>query len=67
MVHDAAPAFAEHALAVGVVHHQQQVVFLRHLVDLVQRCHVAVHAEDAVGHDQRAAVLRQVGLDLFIQ
>ena len=72
MVHDAAAARAQHALAVGVVHHERDAVLLGHRGDFVQRRDVAVHAEDAVGDDEppgsragllnRAAQVRHVGV-----
>ncbi len=55
VIHDAASAVAKHAFAVRVIHHQQDVVFLRDLVDGGQGRDVAVHAEHAVRDDQRAA------------
>jgi hypothetical protein len=53
VIDDAAPAAAEHALAVGIIDHQHDAVFFGHVADGVQRGDVAVHAEDAVGDDQR--------------
>ena len=67
VVHDAAPAAAQHAFAVRVVHHRQHAVAVGHLGQLVQRRDVAVHAEDAVGDQQAAAVVGQVLLDLRFQ
>ncbi len=67
VVHDAAPALAEHAFAVGVVHHEHDVVLAGDLVQRRQRRDVAVHAEDAVGDDQRAAVRACVFLDGRLQ
>ena len=64
---DAAPAVPQHAFAVRVIDHREQPVFLRHLVNFVQRCDVAVHRKDAVGDDQPAPVLRQEFLDLRFQ
>ena len=52
-----APAGPDAAGAVGLVDHHARVVALRQLDDLGQRRDVAVHREDAVGHDQRAAAL----------
>ena len=67
VIDDAAPAAPQHALAVRVVHHQQQVVALGHLDDAGQRRDVAVHREYAVGDDHAAAV-RAGGLpDLLVQ
>ena len=57
MVHDAAPALAEHAFAMGIIHHQQDVVHPGDFVDLVQRGHITVHAEDPVGDDDGAPVV----------
>ena len=48
VIDDAAPAAAQHAFAVRVVHHQHDAVLLGHFAHLVQRRDVAVHAEDAV-------------------
>ena len=43
--------------AVRLVDHHARVVALRQLDDPLERRHVAVHREHAVGHDQRAAAL----------
>ena len=56
VIHNAASAFAEHALAVRVVYHEEDVIFFRHLVQVGERGDITVHAEDAVRHDQGAAV-----------
>ena len=67
VIDDAAPAVAQHALAVGVIHHREHPVLFRDLVDFIQRRDVAVHREDAVGDDEAAPVLRQVLLDFRFQ
>ena len=66
VIDDAAPALAQHAFAVGVVHHEHDAMFLGDVADLVQRRDVAVHAEDAVGDDQAPAVFGRFG-DLAAQ
>lgn len=60
MVHDAAAAAAQHALAVRIIHHRQHAVLLRDLAEPVERRDVAVHAEHAIGDEQAAAVVGQV-------
>ena len=47
---------AEHAGGVGFVDHQHRVVPLGQIGQFGQRGQVAVHAEEAVGHDQPPAV-----------
>ena len=62
----AAAARTEHAGGVGFVDHQHRVVPPRQFGQLGQRRQVAVHAEQAVGHDQPAAVaagLVEQGID----
>ncbi len=56
VVHDAAPALAQHALAVGVIDHQDGLIILADGVDLVQRGDIAIHAEDPVGDHHGARV-----------
>src|SRR5690606_3355709 len=51
----AAPAGADEADGVRVVDHDHGAVPVGEVADLVQRGHVAVHGEHAVGDDQRAA------------
>jgi len=63
MIDDAAPAAADHALAVRVVDHQHDAVRRGNLVDLVQWSDIAVHAEHAVSDCQRAAVFTLVLAD----
>ncbi len=59
MLGGAAPAPAEHAARVRVVHAHHRVVPLRELEDVGQLRDVAFHREDAVGDDQsRAPALR---------
>ena len=55
VVNDTPAAFPEHALAVRVINHEQDAVFFGHVANRVQRGQVAVHAKDAVGHDQLPA------------
>jgi len=45
VANDAAPAPAEHALAVGVIHHEHEAVLLGHNRDLRQGRDVAIHGE----------------------
>ena len=61
MLGHAAAAGAEHARGVGLVHQQHGLVPPGHLGKLGQRRQVAVHAEQAVGDDQAAAVARRPG------
>ncbi len=56
VIDDPAAAPAQHALTVGVVDHQQVVVLLGDGVDLIERRHIAVHAEHPVGDDHRPAI-----------
>jgi hypothetical protein len=51
-----APQEAEHAGRMGLVDHQDRPVPLGHVGQFLQRGQVAVHAEQAVGDDQPAAV-----------
>ena len=62
----AASALAQHAQAVGVVHHDPRAVLLRQAADLRQVGDVALHAEHAVGHDQPARIVRDL-LELNLQ
>ena len=62
---DAASALAQHALAVGVVHVEHGPVLLGQLRYLVQRRHVPVHGEHAVGDDEDAAIGRSLPLRLL--
>ncbi len=55
MLRRAAAGGADEAGGVGVVHHQQGVVFLRQRRDLLELGDVAVHAEYAVGGDEAGA------------
>ena len=48
----AAPARAEHADGMGLVHEQQRVMRLAQIHDFAQRGGIAVHAEDAFGDDE---------------
>ena len=56
--HRAAPVRPDRAGAVRLVDHHARVVALRQLDDALQRRDVAIHGEDAIGHDQRPAALR---------
>ena len=47
--------FADEADRVRVVHHHECVVPVGECADLIERCVVAVHREDAVGDDQAVA------------
>ena len=62
----AASAVAQHAKAVGVVHHDPRAILLRQAADLRQVRDVALHAEHAVGHDQAARSVRNL-LELNFQ
>ncbi len=57
VVDGAPPVAAEHARGVGVVDHHGRAERLGRLDDPGQRRDVAVHREDAVGHDEDEAVL----------
>jgi len=59
VIDDAAPATAQHPLAVRVIDHQQDAQRLRDLGQGGQRRDVAVHAEHAIGDDQAAAIPRR--------
>ncbi len=56
MIHNASTTFAKDALAMCVVHHQEKIKFIGNLVERVQRCHIAVHAENTVGNDHRPSI-----------
>ena len=63
----AASALADHAQAVGVVHHDPGAVLLRQAADLRQVGDVSAHGENAVGDDQAALVFGhplQLGLQV---
>ena len=57
VVHDAAPAPSQNPLPMGIIYHQQDVIPLRHVIDFIQRGHIAVHAEYTVRDDDCAVVL----------
>ena len=57
---------AHHAGRVALVHHDEGVVLLGQVTYLVHGGHVAVHREDAVGHDDAEALLLR-GLQLALQ
>ncbi len=63
MIHQAAAALADYALAVGIVDHGDEPVALGNLVELVERRHVAVHAEHAVSDEHAAPETGQVLFD----
>ena len=51
----------------GVVDHDHGVVALSELDDLAQRCHIAVHREDAIGDhhpEARAGALHELLLEV---
>ena len=58
----AAAAFAEMAVRVAIVDHDERAVALGEVADLRQLRDVAVHREDAVGGDQLEARAVRVGL-----
>ena len=47
---------SHHACRVALIHHNECVVFLGQVANLVHRCHVAVHREHAVGDDDAEAL-----------
>ncbi len=61
----AAPALAEHAEAMGVVHDEPGVVTLGQRQQLGQRRDVAIHAEHRIGDDELdvGLAVRQQGLE----
>ena len=67
VVHDTAPAFSDHTLTVGVIHHEHQIVFAGDLINPVERGKVSIHAEDAIGDDNRPPVGARVGEDHPLQ
>jgi hypothetical protein len=56
-------ALAYHSFTVGIVHHGHHTIALGDLVQLVQRCNVAVHAEYPVRDQDAASIVRQILLD----
>ena len=56
------PRFAEMAVSVAIVDHDEGAVALGEIADLLQLRHIAVHGEDAVGRDQLEARAVRVGL-----
>ena len=62
----AAPALAQHAQTVSVVHHDAGTVLLRQRADLRKLGNITAHGEHAVGDDERARRLRHT-LEAFLQ
>ena len=54
-----AAVFSKHAAGMRVVHHHDAPELVGHVAELRKRADVAVHAEHAVGDDERAAIARQ--------
>ena len=52
-----AATFADNAGAVALVDHHQGVILLGQIADLVDRCHIAVHREHAVGGDDAVTAI----------
>ena len=51
MINDASTPFANHAFTMRIIHHQDDIVFLDNLIDLIQRGNVTIHAEDTIRDD----------------
>ena len=57
---------ADYSCGVRLIHHDESVVFLCKLVDLIQRTHIAVHGEDTIGSDDTEALCLRF-LELLLQ
>ncbi len=52
----------------SVVDHEHITVFIRNLAQLIQWCHIAIHAENTVGDDHIAGISSLlIGFDLRSQ
>ena len=61
VIDNPAPAFAQHAFAMGVVDHNQDAMLLSYVDNRRQRRNIAIHTKDAIGDDQAAAMRRNTG------
>src|SRR5450759_4915709 len=62
-----AAAVADKSHGMGVVHHDQRVILLGEIADLVQRCEGPIHGEHSVGDDHppaRTSRRDQLGLEI---
>ena len=59
VIDGAAAVAPEHAARVRIVHHHDAAELVGQIAERRQRAEVAVHAEDAVGDEQRPLVARQ--------
>ncbi len=67
MINCTAPVAAKHAAGMGIIDHDNGVIFLGSRHDVWQGRNVTVHTENAVSNNQNAAVLRSLFLQYAFQ